>query len=79
MKETITQILNSIDKHIKKEIESGAVNRTIGRGRAVAGKNDMQVWITNRESKSNYKFYTDQYGRQNSYGDDSKVGTFHDS
>ena len=76
MKETITQILNSIDKHIKKEIESGAVNRTIGRGRAVAGKNDMQVWITNRESKSNYKFYTDQYGRQNSYGDDSKVDTY---
>ena len=35
MKETITQILNSIDKHIKKEIESGAVNRTIGRGCAV--------------------------------------------
>ena len=76
MKETITQILDSIDKHIKKEIESGAVNRTIGRGCAVVEKRDMQVWITNRESKQSTKFYTDKEGWQISYGCDSKVDTY---
>ena len=78
MKETITQILNSIDRHIKKEIESGAVNRTIGRGRTVIGKRDMQVWITNRESKQSSKFQTDESGWQISYGDNSKVDTYID-
>lgn len=78
MKETITQILRSIDNHIKEEIENGAVNRTIGRGRAVVANRDMQVWVTNRESKQNYKFYTNKSGFQVSYGDDSKIDTYTD-
>lgn len=76
MAETITDILKSIQRHIKLETEHGAVNRTIGTGKAVTNGKEMRVWVTNRECESNYSFSQDREGWVTGHAKSKCVDTY---